>query len=72
MVGVNGPSIATTERRMPIHPGDHTLAEMLLDILREAEAIRPHDPVRAEQLDAAAADLRMVIAEEIDDHSSAA
>jgi len=57
---------------MSDHPGDDILAEMLLDILREADAIRPLDPVQAEQLDAAAADLWAVIAEHLDDHPSAA
>jgi len=56
---------------MPVHPGDHILQQMLLDILREADTIRSHDPARAEELDAAATDLRTVIAEETD-HPSAA
>ena len=42
---------------------DEILRQMLVDILREAELVRPHDPVRAGHLDDAAADLRIVIAE---------
>jgi hypothetical protein len=42
---------------------DEILMAMLLDILHEAELLRPHDPVRAAHLDDAASDLRMVIAE---------
>ena len=42
---------------------DDTLRAMLLDILYEAELLRPYDPVKAAQLDDAANDLRLVMAE---------
>jgi hypothetical protein len=50
-----------------MHPGgpcNDVLLLMLADILHEADAIRPHDPVRAGHLDEAANDLMTVIAED--------
>jgi hypothetical protein len=54
---------------------EEVLRLMLLDMLHEAEMLRPHDAVRAAQLDDAANDLRIVIAEgrrESKGHPSAA
>ena len=48
---------------MQAQDGTDVLRLMLLDILREAELLRPHDPVRTAHLDDAANDLRAVIAE---------
>ena len=45
------------------HSPDEVLRLMLVDILQNAELLRPHDPIQAAQLDDAANDLRMVIAE---------
>jgi hypothetical protein len=46
-----------------MHSQQTVLLLMLVDLLEEADAIRPCDPLKAAQLDDAADDLRSVIAE---------